>query len=1175
MRDTGAQLRRQSSNGQQERYPVLGNTLHHKPSDDQIPVSRYSAHLHTPPKVDAISQEEQKPLEGHQIAASTGKSNLDEAAFTDDPFRNGVYNTDMTGASQDPPTNTDDRARSASVEDKSTQGAKPTITPRQTRTSSLRARLAAGNVVKTNQSKVTGFTDFTSPKETTVEKNRESSLKSRMQARARRSITPPATLITKASRESITAKRAPAQFVAGSRRTSQPRRPSSRGSLRSEATSQTPPAPTRTAPAVPDTADNDGDNTTTDADRVESSTSHRRTSSIPVPAKALPPAPSGQESLAPEHQQGIKIPGHDHILTSIEESPRPKYQFRRLSVQAPEYGPTLKISRSADRLILGPSDDERPLIKKESKENDRNPVKRQLKNRKSNPAISSVDKKPDRLPRPLSSQGLSKLGSRVGLIDSKTREKKVKSADLNHLSLKDTDGKGGEKPESRTLTPVPHGVEAVARRLGHPDIIPTSINGPKPNAQKANTTEVSQVAKVSEHTKENPESLTLTPVPHNIEPVARRLGHPDFVPSASINGPKPNVQKMKVSGVSQVAKASEPTKQSQESLTLTPVPHNIEPVARRLGHPDFVPPAITDKLKQLAQKTEKVGKAEVMKSPDRTIEKQESLTLIPVPHNISPVARKLGHPVFEPAASPSRSKSIKGEAEIFYTAKATSNTRTTTSQSSPTKPIFPKSHQQKADMSEATKASQDDPQMSARRVAGASDGSKASTNVSNDPFFDAPEQLDEIYDRYGEREPTPSEESWIAPLRVKSTKQTNKNQLQVQNQEEEVMPLEIIRSEPYTATERKDDAHEKTGGEQQKVKDRDLYIPEADPFHDENIIVHDFATTAVKSDGETSSSKSSTPVTIQRARGDSNGHTTDLDGHPLRSSSRNPPPGWNDESKSPLSPLRAATFPPPTPPKDKVKSNSKATTSSTTRAVGTEALRKKRDKSPQSLYRLPSKQQTPNGNPNSIESSKLQGSMSKSVFSNLKGLFHKRSNENTADAQSTVKPKKSKTTHKATVQANGSPYPLNSEANPLHRPTQASAARAKTSTPRPSTSGSKHQHHPSTSHTNSIDRRPSTTIPVLPSPKTSSAGGANNELVMQILDSAKRERFSPKKEQLLELGKVLVDSITQAHEAEKAMEEAKQAARRAEVANELCKKAVRDVGVCVEKWRRGSLGLGE
>jgi len=80
---------------------------------------------------------------------------------------------------------------------------------------------------------------------------------------------------------------------------------------------------------------------------------------------------------------------------------------------------------------------------------------------------------------------------------------------------------------------------------------------------------------------------------------------------------------------------------------------------------------------------------------------------------------------------------------------------------------------------------------------------------------------------------------------------------------------------------------------------------------------------------------------------------------------------------------------------------------------------------------------------------------------------------------------------------------------------------------------------------------------------------------MQILDSARHERSSPKKERLLELGKIMVEGITQARNAEKAMEEAKHAARQAEVAHALCRKSLADVGRCVQEWRENGTLKGK
>ena len=72
---------------------------------------------------------------------------------------------------------------------------------------------------------------------------------------------------------------------------------------------------------------------------------------------------------------------------------------------------------------------------------------------------------------------------------------------------------------------------------------------------------------------------------------------------------------------------------------------------------------------------------------------------------------------------------------------------------------------------------------------------------------------------------------------------------------------------------------------------------------------------------------------------------------------------------------------------------------------------------------------------------------------------------------------------------------------------------------------------------------------------------------MELIDAARKEQSSPKKARLLELSKIVVDAITQAREAEKALEEAKHAARKAEVSYELCKKSVCDVKKVVDEWR--------
>ena len=148
-------------------------------------------------------------------------------------------------------------------------------------------------------------------------------------------------------------------------------------------------------------------------------------------------------------------------------------------------------------------------------------------------------------------------------------------------------------------------------------------------------------------------------------------------------------------------------------------------------------------------------------------------------------------------------------------------------------------------------------------------------------------------------------------------------------------------------------------------------------------------------------------------------------------------------------------------------------------------------------------------------SNKSQGSMSKGMLSNFRGLFHKRSGENGVKQD---KPK-------LHITKNGSPFPPMSEIHPIHRPTLASTSRSK----RPAAK---------------LDT-PSQPLltPAYQSPGPSELA-TTTTLAMDILDLARMEPSSPKKEQYFELGKILVDAVTQARDAEKFAEEAKQAARR-------------------------------
>ena len=185
------------------------------------------------------------------------------------------------------------------------------------------------------------------------------------------------------------------------------------------------------------------------------------------------------------------------------------------------------------------------------------------------------------------------------------------------------------------------------------------------------------------------------------------------------------------------------------------------------------------------------------------------------------------------------------------------------------------------------------------------------------------------------------------------------------------------------------------------------------------------------------------------------------------------------------------------------------------------------------------------------ESNKSQGSISKGMLSNIKGLFNKRSSDD--PLPSSNKNGKKNKRPKVAVTSNGSPFPPISEIHPVHRPTLASAGRAKANglTPKALL--------PDFGTNGSI-------TPSFNSPAPSELA-TTTTMAMQILDSARKERSSPKKERLLELGKILVDAITQARDAEKSLEEAKHAARKAEVSYELCKRSVSEVKKVVEQWR--------
>lgn len=501
MASTGSQLTQQATSAEKERYPVLGNiTLRQVPDNDQLPISRFSA-SHKIPRKEVSSPSLRKPV----MYRSPARSNND----TDDPFRDGIYNTNLATAVNGLPNSPSGlSAAAAAVEKSSREKSKADIEPRQTRTASLRARLSAGQLVKDDHNKVVGFTDFTAPSEPASNSVRRDSLRARKEAQSRRSITPPVApaIQPKPSRESLGGNRAPAQFVAGSRRPAHPRRPSSRGSLynapRATSPSLPPLPPSRLAPTRPISQ---GPGTETSIAKnagvsqpAPGTNLPPRRSSIPVPRlesnnstpSGLQNAPSIQKDVNyPQARKAARVeagiyedrltkdlvkelqpstlqpnfseilrPSYDdqdtNALEAIEESPQHAYQLKRLSLNTSGFGPTLRISPHAEGFIMGPkpNDGEQSLNKKKSKELERAMMRDDIKERKENTKPISTKKTTE---RPSSSQGLPRLAPRVGLVDPKVREKKAKSADLSIPSPKGEIQQTFIKPMLEKLSNIP------------------------------------------------------------------------------------------------------------------------------------------------------------------------------------------------------------------------------------------------------------------------------------------------------------------------------------------------------------------------------------------------------------------------------------------------------------------------------------------------------------------------------------------------------------------------------------------------------------------------------------------------------------------------------------------------------------------------------------------------
>ena len=925
LRETGSQLTQQAMSVEKERYPVLGNTVRQVASDDQLPLSRYSVSYNLPPEVTSTPNNETE-AEGSSVAG-------EDIRRHSDPFKDGIYDSGPVVPAKDlVPSPLKPSARAACVQ-KPIQDPKSVPEPRQTRTSSLRARLSAAQLEKNSPTKDSSVRDLRLSNE--LIKGDRDSLLALKEAKGRRSTTPAAnkSVSKKGSRDSIGSNRAPAHFVGGSRRPAHPRRPNSRGSHRDEYRVPSPPLPpNRPAPAKP-VSRGEGDRGKDVAKGQAGPDVKPRKSSIPVPSMVIDrTAQDGGKVVTPERKNlrfqqarkeardevgGIyqdhtfadpinvlqdtqppatyndRIPEllpHNHeprVLEAIEESPQHTYQFKRLSVAAPKYGPTLKISPSAERYIMG-SEEDLLLNNMKSKE-----LEDRLKSKPSSSATPIRATKKDN-ERPSSSQGLSRLSSRVGLIDPKVRERKAKSVDLGQVS---------------------------------------------PYRTRTNSVQ-------------------------------------------STNDPR-------------------------------------------------------------YQNAESSGKV-----------------------------------------------------------------------------------------------------------------TKSSADASNDPFFDAPEELlcglgDEVTTTEAQKQcENIDEAAWISPLEKKTSRSSSLGRRDLLALDD-YLPGHVQRQSTGDMERDNSKGHRKT----------DMTPPPNDTSsQNHDIIVKDFAPQSVVSRVGPAKHNPSTPA-------QTHGKQLPRHGYPPRNSSRTSPPDFispknhnsnslisknsrtlpaNSDSTTPESTSPTAEKKPTTPPKDSVKEleyrrkNPGLLEDFDSSRVNSGVTASKDD----SARHDPTNRDSITKRDSAArDSHKSQNSMSKGVLSNFRGLFHKRS------SNESLKPNKKSSKSKISIDANGSPFPPISEVHPIHRPTVASAARARTTTPT----------------ANNLPSTPATT-PSFTSPQPTEVS-TSTTLAMQLLEAARNEDSSPKKEQLLKLGQFMVHAITQARDAEKAMEEAKQASRKAEVASALCKRSLGEVEKMVKGCR--------
>ncbi|KAK4989598.1 hypothetical protein LTR50_003064 [Elasticomyces elasticus] len=172
------------------------------------------------------------------------------------------------------------------------------------------------------------------------------------------------------------------------------------------------------------------------------------------------------------------------------------------------------------------------------------------------------------------------------------------------------------------------------------------------------------------------------------------------------------------------------------------------------------------------------------------------------------------------------------------------------------------------------------------------------------------------------------------------------------------------------------------------------------------------------------------------------------------------------------------------------------------------------------------------------------------AIDNIRGLFSGKRNTKSPKKQPT-KDQIISEDRKATVASNGSP--IRSSPPPVYKSTASSRARSNLAA-----SSATPLSHRSTSSRNSQQILETTSPSLISPPPNESA--TMTQLAMGIMEQARSESDSPKKERMLSLAQVMVNALSSVREAERSMLEAQQAAESARMSYELTQRSMVEMG---------------